>query len=386
MPLLALAQLLIVLSLAACARVGIPDGSSAGVVADDILYIATMDGEVWAVYVGPPEGGLEPGDKVWSFEIAGEPQDRAIYGTPAVVGDKLLVGGYDGSLYALSLNSGSEIRRVRVGEGARIVGGPVVVDDLLLIGSSDGSLYAFDIIIDEDGVEIDERWDLKTGNRVWSTPAVENGVAYFGSLDHSLYAVRVEDGKELWRFPTKGALTATPVVANGRVYVGSFDSTFYAVDAESGTEVARFEGAKGWYWAGPVATEETIYAASLDGNLYALDIGSLELKWTLEGDAPIVGSPVIVGGRIAVPSAQGKVGTVRLVNLDRGDSEEECSIGPKIKITASLAEHDGVVFLTSSDHAIRALRVKERGRPTDEWAHFTNGEEGSRPQRWEGAC
>lgn len=346
--------MLAIVSLLGCARVGTPEGWPTGVVAGDTLYIGTMDGDFRAL-------DKNTGETLWRFELRGEEVDRrAVYGAPAIAGDTLFIGGYDGILYAISLN-GVDVWDVRVGEAEPIVGSPVVADDLVLVGSSDGNLYAFTAA---DG---SWQWAFPTEGSVWSTPVVADGVAYFGSLDHSVYAVRIEDGTEIWRFSAGGAITATPVVANGRVYVGSFDSIFYAIDAQTGDEVWRFEGASKWFWGGAVATRDSIYAPSLDGNLYALDINSGGLRWTLRTDGPIVGSPAVVGDRIAASSQDGRV---RLVRMSDGADESECNIGVTLK--ASLTVDEDVIFLGATDHSIRALRVKPNGNPDEQWVHFAN--------------
>ena len=354
MRLLVAAQVLLLLSLAACARLGSPQGWSGGVVAEGALYIGTMEGDLRAL-------ATSTGETIWSFELRGESEDdRVIYGPPTISDDTLYFGGYDGHLYALTLD-GDEVWETRVGNGDHIVGGPVVADGLVLVGSSDGNLYTFDAV---DG---SQRWTFPTGNKVWSTPAVEEGVAYFGSLDHNVYAVSLEDGTELWRFPAKAAVTARPVVAGGRVFVGSFGSVFYAIDAETGSEVWRFDGASRWYWGGAIADGETIYAPSLDGTLYALDMGSGRLNWTLDTEGSIVGSPVIVGDRIAVPSSDGRVWLARLTD---GAGGTQCDIGSKLR--ASLAEHEGYLYVAASDHSVRRLLVKPNGNPDEEWVHLTD--------------
>ena len=355
---------------------GEPEGWSEGVVVGDILYIGTMEGDLRALSIGT-------GETIWSFELRDEESaNRAIYGTPAVAGDTLYIGGYDGRLYALPLNGGEggdqvrEIWDASVGDGNPIVGSPIIADGLVLVGSSDGSMYAFDI---SDG---SLRWAFPTGNKIWSTPAVADGVAYFGSLDHKVYAVSIEDGKEAWQSPfsAKGAITATPLIVNGRVYVGAFDSVFYAIDAATGREVSRFEGASKWYWGGAVAYEDTIYAPSLDGNLYALDVDTLEQRWVLETGGALVGSPVVVFDRLAVPSQDGRV---RLVGLNDGADEQQCNVGAKLR--ASLALHEDVIYMAAVDHSVRALRVKPNGNPDEEWVHFTN-EEDPVPRDWVRSC
>ena len=380
--LIVVAQLLLLLSLVGCARLGNPEGWSKGTVVGETLYIGTMEGDLRAL-------DINTGDTIWTFELPGEDtQTRAIYGTPAVdvEGEMLYVGGYDGVLYALPLapdETRGDVRQiwdVRVGGGDHIVGSPVVAQvgdrGVVLIGSSDGKLYAYDAA---DGTF---QWSFPTGNKIWSTPAVANGIAYIGSLDHSLYAVNVTDGSDAWPSPFSagGAFTATPLIARGRVYAGAFDGVFYAIDAQTGSEVRRFEEASKWYWGGAIAVEDTVFAPSLDGNVYALDIDTLELRWTLKADDAVIGSPAIVHDRIAAPSMDGRV---RLVRLTDGADEQQCNIGEKLR--SSLAVHDDVLYVSATDHSIRALRVKTNGNPDEEWVHFTD-QEVSVPRDWVESC
>ena len=357
---------LLVLAVAACSQgsactgLSNPQGWSSATIVGDALYVGTMEGELVAL-------DREGGDILWRFALQTDDDDvRAIYGSPTVTEDSVVFGGYDGVLYALSLETGEEVLfgRVRVGDGEPIVGGAVVADDLVLVGSSDGYLYAFGL------AEGEELWRFKTGGEVWSTPAVDNGIAYIGSMDRKLYAVDTSDGSKRWEFSTNGAITAKPLVSNGRVYVGSFDGTFYAVDGGTGDEVWRFDGANKWYWSGAVVEEDTLFAASLDGHLYALDVESGELVWKLNAEAPIVGSPAIVGDRVAVASDDG---TVRLVRRRDGSDERRCSTGEKIR--AGLSQMDRVLYVMATDHSIRALSVKSNGNPDEEWVHFTNKDE-----------
>ena len=55
-----------------------------------------------------------------------------------------------------------------------------------------------------DGVGVTQlkgiKWKFKTQSRVYSSPAEINGVVYFGSTDHNLYAVDANDGSLKWKF------------------------------------------------------------------------------------------------------------------------------------------------------------------------------------------
>ena len=368
-------SLIVLLALTACARLPTPQGWSGGVVVEDVtyrddvydrvLYIGTMEGDLRAVVVEDQVDSLNGGDLLWRYDLRGdEPKDLAIYGTPVITRDTIFFASYHGFLYSLSLD-GEELWDTRVGEADHIVGGVTIADDVILVGSADGNLYAYDYDFETQDGSL--RWKFPTGGQVWSTAAVHDGIVYFGSLDHNVYAVDLAEGRKIWQFGTGGAVTARPVVSGGNVLVGSFDSVFYAIDVNDGSENWRFDGAERWYWGGGVVNDDTVYAPSLDGNLYALDVDNGGLRWKLQTEGPILGSPVIVGDRIAVPS---KDGGVYLVALRDGDFEDQCDLGPKLR--ASLTTHGDVIYLADSDHAVRELRVKPNGNLDAGWVHFTN--------------
>src|SRR4051794_29442631 len=75
------------------------------------------------------------------------------------------------------------------------------------------------------------KWRFATGDRVVSSPVLENGVLYFGSDDHNIYAVDASSGVQKWKRTTGGPVPATPAVAGGVVYAGSYDGKFYAIEA-----------------------------------------------------------------------------------------------------------------------------------------------------------
>ena len=71
------------------------------------------------------------------------------------------------------------------------------------------------------------RWtpaDAGTGKLLWahytrysvdSSPAVANGVVYFGSFDHKLYALNAKTGVTLWSYATGYIVESSPAVRMG---------------------------------------------------------------------------------------------------------------------------------------------------------------------------
>lgn len=64
-----------------------------------------------------------------------------------------------------------------------------------------------------------ERWRA-VGKAPMCSPAVADGAVYIGSVDHNLYAFDAADGSRTWKFGTGSEDFLTPAVANGLVYYG----------------------------------------------------------------------------------------------------------------------------------------------------------------------
>ena len=121
-------------------------------------------------------------------------------------------------------------------------------------------------------------WKFKTGDRVSSSPAVSEGIVYFGSADGYLYALEVNTGQEQWKFKTDNFVYSSPAVSNGVVYFGSCDRYFYALDINTGQEKWKFKTGGGVY-SSPVVSDGVVYFGSWDGYLYALDINTGQEQW-----------------------------------------------------------------------------------------------------------
>ena len=89
---------------------------------------------------------------------------------------------------------------------------PAIVGDSVYFGSYDGHLYAVDTQTGE------EQWRFQTGEIVISSPTVVDGRLYFGGMDGNVYALDTQ-GKELWRREMGGGVSASPAVSDGLVVI-----------------------------------------------------------------------------------------------------------------------------------------------------------------------
>ena len=65
-----------------------------------------------------------------------------------------------------------------------------------------------------------------------------------------------------------------------------------------------------------------------------------------------------------------KLGSVRLVRLDKGMDERQCNIDVDLNSTPVYSEN--YVYVSAKDHSIRSLYIDSRGDPDEEWVHFSN--------------
>jgi outer membrane protein assembly factor BamB len=202
--------------------------------------------------------------------------------------------------------------------GGKVFSSPAVVDGVVYFGSSDHNVYALSAA---DG---SVKWKATTGGAVNSSPAVVGGAVYFASLDGNFYAVNVADGKLRWKFATEGerrftapgihgasprkemmpdpydVFHSSPAVVGDVVYFGSGDHHVYALNASTGTLKWKF-AAGDVVHASPAVADKVVYIGSWDRNLYALNADTGAVIWTFQtGDDPVIHNQIGIASSAAV--------------------------------------------------------------------------------------
>lgn len=357
-----LGLVVVVLAVSGCTgTANVPRGWSGGVIAGDRLYVFSMEGKMVAL-------DTTTGARQWEislvetgsgggFGCAPASSVVAVYGTPAVSDDTIYIGGYNGKIYA-TVYGREEPRWIypREGDlGAPIVGGTVIYGDRVYLAAADGKVYAL------DAAEGHKEWIFDIGDKIWSTPAIEDDTLFIGSFDNKLTALDVTNGTFKWEFEVEGAIVATPLVDNGIVYFGSFDRHLYAVDTGSGQLIWKFpadgedENIPGnWFWSKPVIDNGIIYAGSLDGKVYVLDAATGRavsgFSYYDLGSA-ISSSPVIVEGSVIVATDEGIVYALSN-NKQRqlADLEE--------KIQSPLVAGQGTVYVHTARDSLYVIDIE----------------------------
>jgi eukaryotic-like serine/threonine-protein kinase len=241
-------------------------------IADGIVYIAAMDGHLYAV-------DQETGKEKWNFKSR-----MPIASSAAVAGGALYFVSSAGSLVSLDIKNGQPkwvfpIEYERKFEAKNLHGLPSAAQTI------------------PDG------WDLFT-----SSPAVANGKVFFGGGDGNVYAVDAETGTLQWKFATKDVVHTSPAVVNNTVYIGSWDSYLYAIDADSGQQKWAFKTGDDdvihnqvGFQGSPAVVDGTVYVGCRDAHVYAVDAGTGRKKWDYPTSKSwVIGTPAVRDGMVYV--------------------------------------------------------------------------------------
>ncbi len=193
--------------------------------------------------------------------------------------------------------------------GDLILSTPAVAEGMVYFGNQKGIFYALDSKTGE------ERWTFKTGAPMRSSPAVVNGTVYFGCHDKNIYALDAWTGEKKWAYQTGGLVRSSPAVWEKEDYhevysrwllVGSQDGFLYALEPSKGQLKWRFK-TEGPVFSSPTVSADTVYFGSLDGNVYAVDIGTGKEKWRFKTGYWVTATPAILDGTVYIPSWDGNL-------------------------------------------------------------------------------
>jgi len=187
---------------------------SSAAVADGVVYVGCRDGHVYAF-------DAMTGKRKWDYSTS----KSWVNATAAVRDGTIYSGTSDGSrFFALDAKTGR--LKFNFVAGGQVFSSPVIAGELVYFGSSNGKLWAADAKTGKiswqfqtDAAKADELKVLKPDGSfdvqkafspyfgdyqdmiigfyrtfsvgsIWSSPAVDSGVVFFGSTDGNVYAVR----------------------------------------------------------------------------------------------------------------------------------------------------------------------------------------------------
>ena len=167
---------------------------------------------------------------------------------------RFVVGSNDGTLYGWSY---PDLDRLWQFDTGRPIKGPIATHDGgAAFGSWDGSIYRVSV---DDGTE---EWAVETPDLVMGGPAIDTdrGRVYCGAHDSNLYAIDFDTGEVTWRYDTGARIIGSATATRDHVLVGSNDGFLHAVRAD-GSREWRYE-LGGNVSADPLVDEDGVVVAA----------------------------------------------------------------------------------------------------------------------------
>jgi len=219
-------------------------------------------------------------------------------GSPASYQDVLFLGAGK-TFYALNASTLAKIWTH--GTGGNIESSPAVANGIVYFGSDDGNLYALSVV---DGSRIWATTPAGTNIAVKSSPALDGGNIFVGSDGGSLISYDAATGSRNWHYDTAGAVESSPAVSNGVVAFGSNDGNVYFVNENTGVLIFKI-GTSGPVESSPSISGTMAFVGSNDTYVYGIDMATQGVSWKFNTGGPVVASPVVNGTEVLVGSLDG---------------------------------------------------------------------------------
>ena len=179
---------------------------------DGVVYVGCRDAHVYAI-------DAATGRKKWDY-----PTSKSwVIGTPAVRDNTVYVGTSDSSRF-MALDAKTGRLRFNFDAKAYMFSSAALAGDLAYVGDHNGRLYAI---------------DAKSGQLVWqfqteaSRKDPHKALNADGSLNQATFAPIFNDFEDMYmdfyHFISIGAIASSPAIDHGVLYVGSMDGNLYAL-------------------------------------------------------------------------------------------------------------------------------------------------------------
>lgn len=270
--------------------------TAAAIGPDGTVYAGANDGLLYAFHGAT--GRLR-----WTFDT--RIPFFGIYSAPALGADGTLYFGSKRRVYALTppAADGGEANVRWSLDVVDMQTSPVLADDgTLYLAVNDTQSYEGTSIVGAlrappSGTRPQVVWDRKLPKGMVSSPALANGVLFFGGFDGHVYALDASTGSERWKTTIGSPVEVSPAISeDGILYIGANDGIVYALDSGTGAERWRFETRKatdGIFSSPAIGVDGTVYIGANDGYVYALNGQTGGLIWEFSAGLPVLSSPTV---------------------------------------------------------------------------------------------
>ncbi|KAM9329496.1 beta-alanine-activating enzyme [Gastrophryne carolinensis] len=222
---------------------------------------------------------------------------KCVDASPLVVcssGEDSLVTVYIGShshrMQALDLHTGTLLWERILGDRIESSAALSVCGNYIVVGCYDGGVYA---LRRSDGAT---HWLFNTGDAVKSSPAIDpqSGLLFVGSHDQHLYALDIEEKQCVWRCHYHaGAIFSSPCISAQphHLYLATLGGQFLAVAPATGKLLWKADVGKPVF-SSPQCSQDHVFFGCVDAMFYCLSHWGEKL-WQFRTEGPIFSSPCL---------------------------------------------------------------------------------------------
>lgn len=230
----------------------------------------------------------DTGEALYTFKTAGSVQGGATF---FQAGDELrvLFGSHDANVYCLAAATGE--RRYQIETDNYVNGTPARLGDMLILGGCDGFVRGFDPVTGSETMKID------LGSYIPSSPACRDRTAYVALHENVVQAIDFASATVRWqtRPPGKNEFFVPPAVNETHVVAASSEGRVFLLRREDGALTGTVK-LSGKLESEPVVDAERLLIADLDGFIYWFDLKTGRQIRRLEHGSPI-SAPLVVFDR-----------------------------------------------------------------------------------------
>jgi len=229
-------------------KVSIKDVTGAPIILEDRVYLASTTGKVEC-------RNRLTGDIIWQTQAS----SRSPAG-PSVFGNRVYFPLDNGVLTAFDTETGEMIFESDLEEPLMA---KVAVGGMVFVTGAEGSFWAVD---KETGETI---WRRQFDWPIWTAPAVDENMVYFGDNGGFLRALDKKTGRTVWEFQSDGIILASPIVVGNYLLFASLDRYLYSLEKKSGLLNSKWKSDHEIRFS-PISDGESIYVATFGGVIQCL--------------------------------------------------------------------------------------------------------------------
>ncbi len=288
-------------------------------------------------------------DVLWKFTLA----DGSFEATAILADGKVYVGDFDGTFYALDLQTGTPLWK-RTFEESGFSEAAAYADGRLVVCDFNGIVRCLQA---EDGKVL---WSYEATSESYAAPNIHHEKVLLTTDAGEMVALDLKTGKPLWQFRIEAPLRCWPTVVEGRVLLAGCDERLHAIDVDTGKETdgLDIDGPTG---STPAALATDVFFGTEQGTFYSIATKTLKIRWQYQDSKrrqPIRASAA-VDRRCVVFSNHGK----QVTALKPTDGTPLWTFAVRSRVESSPVIAGDLVFLATKRgrlYAVDVLSGKEK--------------------------